>query len=165
MDECGSVHDSETTEASEVFQTPAREHPWPRCTCGSEAQSCECPCLSISAETQRACACEPLWHVHVYCRRELLVHLTALALVSNHGLSSLINHAHVCIAYSSRMCSAAEAHVLCRIFRHKCKQEWQTALGNDRHVRCRSLSCCLLHMPRCALAKRAVRRVWVHMSR
>ena len=160
MDECGSVRDSETTGTPEVFHTPAPEQAWPRCACGSEAQSCGCRCLSISAETQRACACEPLWHVHVYCRRELLVHLTALSTVSNDGLSSLISHAYVCIALSSRTCSAAEAHVVWRIFRHQCKHKWQTALECDRHVRHRSLSCCLLHVPRCALPKRAVRHVW-----
>ena len=164
MDECGSVRDSETTGSSEVFHTPAPEA-WPRCACGSEAQSCGSYCLSISAETQRAYACEPLWHVHVYCRRELLVHLTALATMTNHGLSSLTRHAYIGQTWSSQMCSAAEADVLFRIFRHQCKHGWQTALARDRHVRHRSLSSCLLQVPRCALPKRAVRHIWRPKSR
>ena len=80
--------------------------------------------------------------------------------MSNDGLSSLICHACVGMALSSRMCCAAEAHVVRHILRHRCKRKWQTALRYDRHVRHGCKSCCLLHLPRCALNNRAVRCVW-----
>ena len=46
------------------------------------------------------------------------------------------------------------------ILRHRCKRKLQTALRYDRHVRHGCKSCCLLHLPRCALKNRAVRCVW-----
>ena len=88
------------------------------------------------------------------------MHLTALSKESNDGLSSLICHACVRMALSSRMCCAAEAHVVRHILRHRCKRKLQTALRYDRHVRYGCKSCCLLHLPRCALNNRAVRCVW-----
>ena len=108
---------------------------------------------SVRMRTAVACAC-------VLQAKELLVHLTALSTMSNDGLSSLICHACVGMALSSRMCCAAEAHVVRHILRHRCKRKWQTALRYDRHVRHGCKSCCLLHLPRCALNNRAVRCVW-----